>query len=203
MIEENTYLLNDTSSLSSEDPVKIAVRKYEHQPSIHKIKQNITKCNFSFTEVNLSDLEKELTNLVNNKPIPPTDIDDNFTYLGKDFNFNMSNDHIKSDLINYVSDVLIKCHSLPLTPLNKLSVIQRYVYSKLRWKFSIYDLAETWVVRNIDNQISKFVRLWLRLHTGANLTHISLQSKKLGLRFTFAKKIYQQCKLSVRRILKM
>ena len=115
----------------------------------------------------------------------------------------MSNDHIKSDLINYVSDVLIKCHALPLTPLDKLSVIQRYVYSKLRWKFSIYDLTETWVVRNIDNQISKFVRLWLRLHAGANLTHISLQSKKLGLRFTFAKKIYQQCKLSVRRILKM
>ena len=54
----------------------------------------------------------------------------------------------------------------PLTPLNKLSVIQRYVYSKLRWKFSVYDLTETWVVRNIDNQISKFVILWLRLHAG-------------------------------------
>ena len=62
-IEENTYLLNDTSGLSSEEPVEIAVRKYEHHPSILKIKQNITKCNFSFTEVNSSDLEKELTNL--------------------------------------------------------------------------------------------------------------------------------------------
>ena len=164
----------------------------------------VEKCHtFGIKKSSTASVQYQPRILVNNKPIPPTDIDDNFTYLGKDFNFNMSNDHIKSDLINYVSDVLIKCHSLPLTPLNKLSVIQRYVYSKLRWKFSIYDLTETWVVRNIDNQISKFVRLWLRLHAGANLTHISLQSKKLGLRFTFAKKIYQQCKLSVRRILKM
>ena len=120
----------------------------------------VEKCHtFGIKKSSTASVQYQPRILVNNKPIPPTDIDDNFTYLGKDFNFNMSNDHIKSDLINYVSDVLIKCHSLPLTPLNKLSVIQRYVYSKLRWKFSIYDLTETWVVRNIDNQISKFVRL--------------------------------------------
>ena len=74
-IEENTYLiylLNDTTGLSSEEPVEIAVRKYEHHPSILKIKQNITKCNFSFTEVNSSDLEKELTNLNQKNPTVTT-----------------------------------------------------------------------------------------------------------------------------------
>ena len=68
----------------------------------------------------------------------------------------MSNDHIKSGLINFVSGVLINCDSLPLTPLNNLSVIQRYVYSKVSWKFSIYDLTETWVVDIKYKNLSDF-----------------------------------------------
>ena len=50
--------------------------------------------------------------------------------------------------------------SLPLTPLNKISIVQLYVFNKLRWRLSIHHLTETWVDKNIDKVISKFVRKW-------------------------------------------
>ena len=62
---------------------------------------------------------------------------------------------IKDQIMKYVD----KIDKLPLKPINKIKIIQRYVYSKIRWPFTVYKLGETWVKENIDDNIlSKFTR---------------------------------------------
>ena len=67
---------------------------------------------------------------------------------------------------------------------------------------SIYDISETWVKENIDSYLNQLFRKWLQLPISANITHLQMPQSKLGLNITSAKKIYNECKLSVRRILK-
>ena len=59
-IEENKHLLTFSEAL---DPVDKAIKVYETHPSILKIKEINKAQNFSFSEVNLSEIEKQLQNL--------------------------------------------------------------------------------------------------------------------------------------------
>ena len=60
-IGENKYLLNDTIGLNN--PIDIAIKKFEDHPSILNIKENVTASNFTFRPVELSDIETEIRNL--------------------------------------------------------------------------------------------------------------------------------------------
>ena len=59
-IEENKHLLTFSEAL---DPIDKAIKVYEAHPSILKIKEINKAQNFSFSEVNLSEIEKQLQNL--------------------------------------------------------------------------------------------------------------------------------------------
>ena len=91
---------------------------------------------------------------------------------------------------------------LPLTPLNKISIVQVYGFNKILWIFSIYDLTETWVDENIDKIILKFVRKWRQLPVCANVQHLSFPLSKLDVDFKSVKMLYNQCKLLTSRILR-
>ena len=91
----------------------------------------------------------------------------------------------------------------PQTPLNKISIVQVYVFNKLQWRLAIYDLTETWVDKNIDKIILKFLRKWCQLPVCANVEHLSFPLLKLGVNFKSAKMLYNPCKLSTRRILRL
>ena len=61
-IPENRVLLNDTGELTS--PVKVALKKFEVHPSIIDINEKVdVEEKFSFSKVNLCDIEFELKNL--------------------------------------------------------------------------------------------------------------------------------------------
>ena len=93
---------------------------------------------------------------------------------------------------------LEKIDLLPLHPKFKIEIVQKYIYSKFRWSFSIYPLTVTWITQNIDNNINRYVRKWLQIPISGNITHLSLPRKKLGMNIKSAKDIYE----AVRRILK-
>ena len=59
--------------------------------------------------------------------------------------------------------------------------MQRYVFSKLKWWFSIYNLTETWVSENLDNVINRYYRKWLHFPVSGNITHLTLPKNNLGL----------------------
>ena len=87
-------------------------------------------------------------------------------------------------------------------PLSKISIVQVYVFNKLWWRFSIYNLTETWVDKNIDKIILNFVRKWCQLPVCANVEHLSFLLSKPGINFKSAKMLYNQCKLSTHQILR-
>ena len=61
-IDGNRLLLENTGDLSN--PIEIAIKKFENHPSILNIKDNISlSSSFTFTQVTLSDIEKEIKNL--------------------------------------------------------------------------------------------------------------------------------------------
>ena len=78
--------------------------------------------------------------------------------------------------------------TLPIHPLCKIEVCQKYVYSKIKWDLSIYGLSETWVKENIHSCLKQLYRKWLQLPISANITHLQMLQNKLGLNMTSAKK---------------
>ena len=122
-----------------------------------------------------------------------------FTYY---FNMHMNNDHIKSQLVSTIEEYLQITDQLPLHPPQKIEICQRFIFSKLKWQFSIYNLTETWVAETLDNKFSKFYRRWLQIPVSGNISHLSLPRSKLGLVIKTLKQIYNECKISNRSILK-
>ena len=136
------------------------------------------------------------------KRIPPIQSGESFTYLGKQFNFEMNCEEIKSQLINEINDYLSKIDLFTMKPFSKIRVVQTYVYSKLRWRFSIYPLTVTWIQQNLDSVVSRYLRKWLHIPISGNISHLQFPKSKLGVDFCSMADIYQQCQMSVRRVLR-
>ena len=65
-ITENTYIADNINDIT--DPVNKAIHKFKNQPSILLIQSKVENdSTFSFNEVSLSDIEKELRSLNPNK----------------------------------------------------------------------------------------------------------------------------------------
>ena len=62
---------------------------------------------------------------INNEKIPPVKKDESFKYLGRYFDFNMSNDKHKENLINSTKDLLTAIDVLSIHPRNKLLIYHR------------------------------------------------------------------------------
>ena len=139
---------------------------------------------------------------ISNEMVPPTEINESFEYLGKSFSFAMKTNNIKSKLTDDLASYIETLNRLPLHPKNKLLIISKYVYSKLRWRFSIYQLSDTWVIQNLDSLVKEFVKRWLRLPQSANFTHLYLPSKMLGMKFSLPSDVYKSSQLATRNILK-
>ena len=50
--------------------------------------------------------------------------------------------------------------------------------------------------------LKEYYRKWLNMPISGNISHLHLPTKSLGLNISAAKQVYNNCKLSVRRILK-
>ena len=111
---------------------------------------------------------------ISGQMIPCVEIDDVFIYLEKTFSFYMSCENIKKELSSMFSEYLEKLNNLPLHPNKKLKMISMYVYSKIRWKMSIYDLSVTWVIQSMDSLLKTYVKRWLHMHQRANFDHLKL-----------------------------
>jgi hypothetical protein len=139
---------------------------------------------------------------LNNEQIPTIKDNEEFVYLGKTFTIHMKPEKIEQELKNELSLYANVIHRLPLHPSNKLMIIMRYVYSKLRWRLTCYDIALTWVIQNLDPIVRDYVKRWLNLHQGANTRHLYLPGSKLGIKLSLPSDILRACNLSKRNILK-
>ena len=110
---------------------------------------------------------------------PPVQKGASFRYLGRHFNFEMNNDKHMSSLKSSFSDMLSEIDSLPILPQNKLRLYQTYLFSKVSWDFTVTNISKSWVVQNLDNLVSRYIREWLELPISATLSSIILSKISL------------------------
>ena len=138
---------------------------------------------------------------VNNCLVPRVEIGESFRYLGRYFNFNMSDNDHKSEILDMLTDFLNKIDQLPLHPKNKIRLYSQYVLSKISWHFTISDIGKTWVNETLDPIVSKYIRKWLELPISATLSNILLPYNRFGLNVVLPSTKFLQCQTISRKAL--
>ena len=107
----------------------------------------VDKCSTFGIKKTLSKSIQYLTKLfINNNIIPTTNIGDSFCYLGRYFDFGMSNDKHKSELISLINDLMSDVDLNTLHLKHKLQLYSQYVLSKLSWHLTIASLSRTLIL---------------------------------------------------------
>ena len=101
-------------------------------------------------------------------------------------------------LANIMNDI----NELPLHPKNKILLYSRYVLSKISWHFIVSDMGKTWVIENLDNIASKYIRKWLELPISTTLSNVQLPHNKFGLNIILPSTKFLQCQIISRQALK-
>ena len=114
----------------------------------------------------------------------------------------MNNEVHKKKLESSLSEMLKRIDALPILPKNKILLYQRYILSKLSWHFTVASLSKTWVVKNLDNVVIRFIRQWLDLPISATLSGIILPQNQFGLNLQLPSVKFFQCQNVLRTSLK-
>ena len=138
---------------------------------------------------------------INNCLVPRVEIGESFRYLGRYFNFNMSDNDHKSEILDTLTDFFDKIDQLPLHPRNKIRLYSQYVLSKISWHFTISDIGKTWVSETLDAIVSKYIRKWLELPISATLSNILLPNNRFGLNVVLPSTKFLQCQTVSRKAL--
>ena len=139
---------------------------------------------------------------INSVLIPTVKIGESFQYLGRYFNFNMSDDVHKSEITSLIVNLMSSIDSKPLHPKNKLLLYSRYVLSKLSWHFTVSNISQTWVKQNIDSVVKSYIRRWLEIPISGTLCTVFMTQNKFGLNIIPSSVTYQQCQTVLRNALK-
>ena len=131
--------------------------------------------------------------LIDKQLVPPVKNGESFKYLGRYFDFDMTNELHKSKLLSLFSTFMKGIDDLPLPSKNKLLVYHRYILSKVSWHFTVADIPRTWVTENLDNLASRYIRSWLDLPVSATLTSLALTEKQFGLNLQMPSVKFTQC----------
>ena len=140
--------------------------------------------------------------LINSVLIPTVKVGESFQYLGRYFNFNMSDDVHKPEIISLVEDLMSSIDSKPLHPKNKLLLYSRNVLSKLSWDFTISNIPQTWIKENIDSSVNSYTRRWLEIPVPGTLSTIPMTRNKFGLNIIPPSVKFLQCQTILRNALK-
>ena len=89
--------------------------------------------------------------LINGVLIPCVEMGESFPnrYLGRFFDFNMSNNQHMSELSSLVQDLMNDIDIKPLHPKHKLLLYSRYVLY-----LTIADISKTWITEHLDSVVN-------------------------------------------------
>ena len=163
----------------------------------------VDKCTtFGIKKFSTRSLQFQPSLLINHTQVPAVKQGESFRYLGRYFDFAMSNQVHRTKLSSLFTELLKEIDSLPLHPKNKLLLYNRYVLSKVSWHFTVADLSKTWVTENLDNFVSKYIRQWLDLPISATLSSIILSKNQFGLSLILPSVKFAQCQIVFRNSLR-
>ena len=133
--------------------------------------------------------------------IPCVEMSESFRYLGRFFDFNMSNHQHMSELSSLVQDLMNDIDIKPLHPKHKL-LYSRYVLSKLSWHFTIANISNTWITEHLDSVVNGYIRKWLDIPISGTLSNVFLERNKFGLNICPPSVKFTQCQTVFRDSLK-
>ena len=161
----------------------------------------VDKCHaFSMKKVNSQSKQFQPKLYVNNKLIPPVKQDEH--YLERYFDFKMSNDKHKENLINTTKELLSTINNLPIYPRNKLLIYHRYLLSKISWDLTVADINLTWIKQSLDSIVNQQARFWLEIPISGTLDIISLSKSKYGIGFITISSRFSQCQTTLRNCMR-
>ena len=202
------YLLPKHWMQFADDAVAISGQEYENQILLNAFGRwcawsemliRVDKCHtFGIKKVNTAAKQIKPKLYINNKIIPPIESGDSFIYLGRYFNFSMSDKDHETSILNKINDNMAIIDKLPLHPKNKLKIYHRYLLSKISWDLTVAEITQTWLKNNVDNIISSYIRSWLEIPISGNLDGISLGKSKFGFNFIKVSSRAHQCQTTFR-----
>ena len=139
---------------------------------------------------------------IRNELVPRVKIGESFCYLGRYFDFHMTDEDHKSELNDTLNNMLKEIDELPLHPKNKILLYNRYLLSKISWHFTVSDITKTWVNENLDHIACKYIRKWLELPISATISNVLLPCNKFGLNIILPSTKFLQCRTVSRQALK-
>ena len=161
------------------------------------------KCHsFGMKKVNSTSKQILPKVYLNNKLVSPIKIGESFSYLGRYFDFKMSNAEHKQILKEMFNKYINIIDKLPLHPKHKISLYMRFLLSKISWHLTVADITETWVKENIDNILCNRLRIWLEIPISGTLSIIKLTKRKHGLGIITVSAKYTQCQVTFRNSLR-
>ena len=131
--------------------------------------------------------------LINNKLIPTTKTGESFRYLGKYFDFGISDKKHKEELITLLEDIMADIDLKPLHPENKILLYSSYLLSKPFLAFYRCVWSKTWVAENIDSVVNKYIWKWLEIPVSGTLSNVFLANSKFGLNIYPPSVKFAQC----------
>ena len=140
--------------------------------------------------------------LINNAVIPAIELGKSFCYLGRYFDYEMTNNEHKLELISLLTNLMKKIDLTPLHRKNNILLYNRYVLSKLSWHLTITSISKTWISENLDSLFTQYVRKWLEVPISGTLSNIYLTSNKFGLNIIPPSTKFLQCQVTIRNALK-
>ena len=138
---------------------------------------------------------------INHLLVPRIEIGESFRYLGRYFNFNMSDEKHKSEICDLFNNIISKIDELHLHPRNKILLYSRYLLSKISWDFTITDISQTCVCETLDGIATKYIRKWLEHPISATLSNVYLLYNKFGLNVILPSTKFIQCQTVSRSVL--
>ena len=139
---------------------------------------------------------------IRNELVPRVKIGESFCYLGRYFDFHMTDEDHKSEINDTLNNMLKEIDELPLHPKNKILLYNRYLLSKISWHFTVSDITKTWVNESLDNIACKYIRKWLELPISATISNVLLPCNKFGLNIILPSTKFLQCRTVSRQALK-
>ena len=163
----------------------------------------VDKCdNFGIKKYSTKSLQFQPKFFINKQTVPSVKNEESFIYLGRFFDFEMSNDNYKTKLLSLFTSLLKEIDDLSLHSKNKLLLYRRNVLSKVSWHFTVADLSRTQVIENFNNLVSRYIRLWPELFISATLARIVLSKNQFGLNLQLPSVQFNQCQTISRNALK-
>ena len=162
----------------------------------------VDKCqSFGITKIGTQSKQVKPKLTIANRLIPAVEIGKSFKYLGKYFDYEMSDKDHKEELLSKVKEMLEIIDSLPLHPKNKLLIYSRFLLSQISWHLTVSQISQTWIKQNLDNVVASYVRKWLEIPISGTLDIVALGRAKFGLNFTSVSARFAQCQVTNRKCL--